>query len=891
MRWNLAPLRACVLAVALALSGTAGMVWAQAPTLALTIATEPGGANATAIAVRAVGVDTTIFTLYLTQAVSPTEDLPGVRLFANLADDSGQKLSGTTISFSAGGADVGTGGLTVPGGGRQVQVVMTLTNLSAAGQLQGQVVAEWNGRLAAVPLTVTHYPAPKLNLVGADAAGVIQMSSASSEFQNTFTIESANAGPVDDLTVFVSAWRGPNSVSVPITWTLDGVLTNTARVPGLGSLTLELSATLPLTGTYSGAISLVYNGRRDTTALLITRQRAPLSVEVLGLSTIGRDTLWWFGRGDISFWLTLHETSGQAVTMGLPEFTSLVRVGQDPTQSQAQFDRIEVVADANSLPLSPTISLQAGETKRFTVTVRGLSGAGQYLGTLRLGSAQALPVDQSVTIMAKEPALWAAVLIFLGVLASYLLHTYGTTGRVRLVRRRRARQSLLDADNLAAAAKDLAPIESSALNKLRARLSDLDDALALGSEKNPDVALDAADAQLSLFPDWVNMRRRIAGLAPQALADQFKSALDWFNTYMLAAAPPDADIKAAPGKLSELGLAIDKAIKKELLDRIGAFEADLAEQQKVAPGPQGEALRLTLTRQVEPIVADAQRLANDGKISEAAAVFEKARGAYAAALAGDLAATVTAAPMPQGFTAESWKQLKDQVLQKLTAARDPKASPDSATRLYQDGYALYLRALIDALRAVIARRKVHIERHGSVLQEKKDSLTNGLSKLDEQLAGAWNKIAANQLREAAQDYEQARTAYGNINTDARAAKIEDMPMGGSGGGPAPELGLGAAGATIPDFLAQLLGPLLPSREPRTKSVAAISQQIWIRDGIVALAIFVIAVVIGMQLLWTNNPTWGGWNDYLVAVLWGLGLHQISGSGFEGVSGLMDRFSK
>jgi hypothetical protein len=60
------------------------------------------------------------------------------------------------------------------------------------------------------------------------------------------------------------------------------------------------------------------------------------------------------------------------------------------------------------------------------------------------------------------------------------------------------------------------------------------------------------------------------------------------------------------------------------------------------------------------------------------------------------------------------------------------------------------------------------------------------------------------------------------------------------------------------------------------------------DVLFMLVVILIAVVLGVKLLWAGNPVWGSGNDYLIAVLWGLGLHQLSDSGFQGVSALAEK---
>jgi len=47
--------------------------------------------------------------------------------------------------------------------------------------------------------------------------------------------------------------------------------------------------------------------------------------------------------------------------------------------------------------------------------------------------------------------------------------------------------------------------------------------------------------------------------------------------------------------------------------------------------------------------------------------------------------------------------------------------------------------------------------------------------------------------------------------------------------------------------------------------------------VVSIIVGAVAVFLGVFLLWMDNPAWGTYRDMAVAVLWGLGLHQVSGN--------------
>jgi hypothetical protein len=63
------------------------------------------------------------------------------------------------------------------------------------------------------------------------------------------------------------------------------------------------------------------------------------------------------------------------------------------------------------------------------------------------------------------------------------------------------------------------------------------------------------------------------------------------------------------------------------------------------------------------------------------------------------------------------------------------------------------------------------------------------------------------------------------------------------------------------------------------------------DFIFMIIVLCISVLLGLKLLWVDDPTWGGAKAYLAALLWGLGLYQVSGAAFEGAAGLIEKWSK
>ena len=89
------------------------------------------------------------------------------------------------------------------------------------------------------------------------------------------------------------------------------------------------------------------------------------------------------------------------------------------------------------------------------------------------------------------------------------------------------------------------------------------------------------------------------------------------------------------------------------------------------------------------------------------------------------------------------------------------------------------------------------------------------------------------------------------------------------------------------------------KTPKVKPIAdyaAISKEISRNDLIITLVAGTLAMLLGMKLLWANSGVWGGFTDYLTALLWGLGFDQAGvatgkGMNISGIQGLFGQESK
>ena len=97
---------------------------------------------------------------------------------------------------------------------------------------------------------------------------------------------------------------------------------------------------------------------------------------------------------------------------------------------------------------------------------------------------------------------------------------------------------------------------------------------------------------------------------------------------------------------------------------------------------------------------------------------------------------------------------------------------------------------------------------------------------------------------------------------------------------APGTGVdGAIAAVEAGSTAQFNAPM-----PLIPPPGRLRTELMVIDAIVAAVAAVAAVGLGLTLLWANDASWGGVDDIVIAVLWGLGLHQGTGAAFVGLRG-------
>jgi hypothetical protein len=345
----------------------------QSTELDLVIATKPGG-PAEDILFRIMGSDTSAsIPLFIRQ--SGDTEVSNVRLFAHLADEDGQQLTGVSFSLTIGGSDVTQTGLTIPAGGKSVLATLNVTNLSATGTFAGNLVAEHDGKVVEVAvLKGERFPLPVLETVGASDAGEISLTSRVAALEARLRLESTNLGQVEELKIIVDDFSDPNGNRIPVTWTVDGQPGEGAQidVPGLGSVELVITAELPAAGEYTSAITLLYADKRETVNLKVDHPLPDL--RIVGASEAKEISL-------------TSRVAALKASLRL-ESTNLTEVAD----LQIIVDDL-IDPDGNRIPVTWTVDGQPGEAAQIAVPGLGsveleiearLPTAGEHTGAITL---------------------------------------------------------------------------------------------------------------------------------------------------------------------------------------------------------------------------------------------------------------------------------------------------------------------------------------------------------------------------------------------------------------------------------------------------------------------------------------------------------------------------
>jgi hypothetical protein len=571
-------------------------------------------------------------------------------------------------------------------------------------------------------------------------------------------------------------------------------------------------------------------------------------LEVLGLDTKRGEFVPYLG-GNAELWLLLRSSASKPIKINAPVFTALAIKGENNTRFQSRY-RLEVLAQGNGRPATFPMDLGAHADLQLTLRIDQLDGTGEYAGRLSLAGTSRLPVEKELTLVLKEPWWIAFVFIVIGVFLSHWIRNYLGKLRPRLLTQR----DLVGLRERLAAGPAVADDVAEARLAVLARVDETLERLALAEDVEAG-ELAALRAQVGLCLHLVAAAIVRSRLSPERGA-AFAAPID--QSRAAAQQPPDtAAIEAAEAALRKAEDDMRTAAADEAKARVTAFRAVLDARRKQPQGMPVEALD-EIARRLD----EAGKALESGETAAARQLYDVARKRYAEAAAATLDAAVKQPGPTREMPPNAWDELRKRVADALAGVAGA-ADADAAVKAAGEAERIYAAGLIEGLLKV--SQALRPEKRG-VLEE-----------VDAALAEARRALADLDVTGAMASYERARVAFAKWPAEAQ---MGDQKA-------APKLAPLAPAANLPGGM-----PLVPpARHNPTGGVRAwIARRMRMNDRILLVVTLVIAGLTGVQALWATSTTWGGWNAHVLALLWGLGLHQISGVAFGGLESLQERIA-
>jgi hypothetical protein len=403
------------------------------------------------------------------------------------------------------------------------------------------------------------------------------------------------------------------------------------------------------------------------------------------------------------------------------------------------------------------------------------------------------------------------------------------------------------------------------LDGLRRRLDRAADEIDLSDVTTMEPILNDLNAKLSLIPLWSTLRERIDTVEPPSDADAARNVLHEVREFLEANKNNnEAEIAAMRQKLRAALTSIDDVIRKRLVAEVeGAINLAKAARSDLNPARQAEFDGRVIAT-LDTAQAEIQK--NPPNADEARKLINNARFASANIMANDLQEKFAQVKKPPSMTAAEWTTLQTSF---ETYVRKVHEATDGATasKACADAYAAYLRMLVESARKVLDNEiQPAVDAKGT--QQQKDELAQARQNLD--LADS--RLRNGETEQAGASYEAAKDVLD------RAAKWFPAPQSL---GPVAAVRAALASTPIIGLIPRLA--VAEFTEPQERrhydwlKLDKLKSQLKTRDLIVTLIIGAAAVALGLFNIWVDNPAWGTLKDGFVAVLWGLGLHQLAGN--------------
>lgn len=822
-----------------------------------------------------------------------TAGISGLRMQASLFDERGAHLGNVRYSVTVDGADANRG-LEIPPGRGQRLVYLTLQDITQIGTLRGFLYTIYQNQiLTTQPLVGSRFPIPQVQLVGANGEGVLSIASRSASIRHRLRLQSINRGPVAALAVvvddFVDAAGNRFPVSHQLTSLGDPPSTPLPALAGLGAAELTIATELPAAGEYTSRLVLVYDDRAEDFTIKVNRTRPQASLLLSGLENPVQSTvpLPWLPSQATSLWFVLHETGGQTLTLSLPELASLNLKGENESRQQAHFGGVRV-HDGQGNELRESIILGPNQIERLTLSLQDLVQPGAYEGKLLFTLTDAPPEERTITLLLRQSGWIAGLVILLGVVLSSAAQRTVQSTIPLLERRKRVRELQAElwtrSEALAGLGQEDSRFRLSEMaRKLQNQLQILYERGDLGFSDQIPRLLDTVDAKIDLLPGLAVTFEQMEAFAALLRSDELTAQREKLLAHLENDAAGSAE--EAQSQWKELVQTLNRLVLEGIAAVMGALRAELAETELAADNANRQQA-LTAIQTAQEFV-DNNRAAAQVDLARAARLLNSAQAAYtrAAAVAAIRSLEALAEP-PLGFAPEEWEAERQRMRRGLEAVV-AESQDVKVIDLHQQEQTRHLRLLLDKAAAKIV--------------DVSDSESDDLAAIKGDLQKARVLLDTGDWQTAYTVYqavvEKIEQSIGTEVEETEGLEVAFPTEGdevsfGKGGG---ERGMiREVSRTFARFFGLARAPVAELPEAGAldgllRSSRDLGRQLRRLHRILNLFALIVIVALGLQLLWANNATWGSVTDYLIAILWGLGLQQVGGQSVQSVEGILNSF--
>lgn len=657
------------------------------------------------------------------------------------------------------------------------------------------------------------------------------------------TVENRGSDGVKKVKVTVSSFVSASGDTAPSTLSLISPPPPGAApgpsvildVPAGTSVPLYLGAELPKAAMYRAVVRFV-SGKDILLnfAVEIVRTRAQQPVEIGDLPAVQATTAFLHGDFSQQVEATAYSTGGTVVLLPPVLHNATLKLKNDSTAG---------VATGLKLQPGQQVTVEAGLPQKISFEVLNLEGPGRYDATIRFPAAGYQPIEKTVTVYVRDPFWMAVIYIALGALVSLGVHAYTARIRPRLIVQQWVSGMFADLNVLQTRTGE-DPVSRELVQRVSNNLANQWDELRRKRRAPASEDFDLFNQIVQSLRPWIELRRQLLAIRPVSIRDQFMPDLLDASEAFIHAVPVATEVQASVKVLEELPAKINTALVTALRDQVQRFGTELSGDSRLQAQELSKELR------------NVQKQLDRNDVKAALASLDLVRSDYVRLLVTDLKARINVAANPSGGVApEDWKKLAVSA-GKALADLDKISDAEEKTQAFRKVLQSYLTTVLKGL--------------GSLYNKVSE---NDRPAIEERLVNVRTVIEAGDLVAAWRTLDV-------IEKDV-SSKIQPGAMGGAETAAAAVLKTAAApfAAAGALDLIDIVDAAPPSEVLRRSGAAAAAERrIDIFDVLLTVIVTLVAVAIGLQTLWADNPTWGGWLSYLAAFVWGFTLDQFTHAG-------------